>query len=220
MVNEIIFCLHAVLIMLFIRAMMTRGSPALIALAALQSILANLFVLKTITLFSLAVTPSDAYTIGSMICINVLRECFGKKAAKQVIGLNVLFTLFFICMSFIQISYIPDSLDTAHSLYKTLLTPSFRILSASLCTFFISQLVDYKLYGAFRKRFAIRSAMVFSLLFSQLLDTVLFSFAGLCGIAPNLYHIIFFSYLVKVATLLLMGFLTKPLLAYEKVKHA
>jgi uncharacterized PurR-regulated membrane protein YhhQ (DUF165 family) len=78
MLNESVFFLQVVLIIAFSLLALKRGSAALTTWITVQALLANLFVLKQITLFGLNVTASDGFAIGSLLGINLLQEYFSK----------------------------------------------------------------------------------------------------------------------------------------------
>ena len=62
--NELIFLFHILLVLSFVLGALRLGKNALLSLLALQAILANLFVVKQISLFGFAVTCSDVFAIG------------------------------------------------------------------------------------------------------------------------------------------------------------
>ena len=203
--NEWLFFIHILLLLIFIRSSLFFGKSALIAFCSLQTILANLFIAKEITLFSLPVTPTDAYTIGTFFTLNLIRERYGSEEAKKMIHLNLLFLLFFILMGTIQTRYIPTLNDTTHSSYVNILSIAPRIFIASTISFYLSQLLDNSLFFRARKLLSFPFAMLISLSLSQLFDTIFFTYIGLSGILTNLVSVIFFSYLIK---LIAIGFLS------------
>lgn len=168
---------------------------------AIQALIANLFVLKQITLFGLDVTASDAFAIGSLLGLNFLQEYFGQEEANKATKICFFFMFFFALVSQLHLIYAPSSHDTTHSAFLTLLTLSPRLLIASMSVFFIVQQIDIRFFAFLKKRlptlgFASRSAI--ALVFSQFLDTFLFSFAGLYGVVVSVIDIIAMSFLIKI----------------------
>lgn len=203
--NEIIFVVQLLCIIIFACMALRLGSATLTTWVAIQAIMANLFVLKQITLFGFHVTASDAFAIGSLMGLNFLQEYYGQAQAKQATNTCFLFLFFFAIISQLHIWYIPSPSDSAHSAFATLLSPSPRLFMASMATFFIVQQFDIAFFAFLRKRlphtaFAIRS--VYSLTLSQFLDTVLFTLFGLYGIASNLIDIIVLSFSIKLLSIL------------------
>lgn len=196
--------------------MATRwGKDALSALVIIQTLLANLFILKQIKLFGCNVTSSDAFAIGSMVGLNLLQEYFGKDAARKSIKLCFYFMAFFALMSQVHLFYKPSPVDTAHAAYAQLLTPAPRLLIASLLTFFIVQQVDTRFFGYLKQklvRFPFWSRNLISVASAQLLDTALFTLLGLYGLIDSLFEIFLISFLLKF----LIALSLTPLTALSK----
>lgn len=193
--NEILFLFHILAVVAFTLAALRQGLGALIALIALEGVLANLFVVKQISLFGFSVTCSDVFAIGAILSLNLLQEYFGKEEAKRAVRVSLLTLLFFALVSQIHLLYLPTPLDTAHGAFQTILSQAPRIISASIATFYLVQQIDVRLFGLLKGKFPVRIAI--SLLCSQLLDTVLFSFLGLYGLVESLFDIILVSFLIK-----------------------
>ncbi|EPP30444.1 putative integral membrane family protein [Chlamydia psittaci 84-8471/1] len=71
-------------------------------------------------------------------------------------------------------------------------------------TVILVQIIDLKLFSYLKtlfkdKAFGTRSAI--SLVSSQIIDTLLFSFLGLYGIVANLTHVILFSLITKICVI-------------------
>lgn len=199
--NESIFLLQAAVIGIFALTAFRLGKEALTAWVAIQALIANLFVLKQIHLFGLEVTASDAFAIGSLLGLNLLQEKFGREEANQAVKICFFFMFFFAIVSQLHLLYEPSTFDTTHSAFSTLLTLTPRLLLASMTVFFIVQKVDILFFGYLKTRFphltfAWRAAA--SLVLSQFLDTVLFSFAGLYGVVASMIDIIAMSFAIKM----------------------
>lgn len=203
--NEVIFFLQTVLIVAFALWAMKLGKEALIGWVTIQALIANLFVLKQINLFGLEVTASDAFAIGSLLGLNFLQEYFSREEANKATKICFFFMFFFALVSQLHLLYQPSSFDTTHPAFLTLLTLSPRLLIASMSVFFIVQQVDIQLFGYLKRRFpSINFAWraTFALIITQLLDTVLFSFAGLYGVVASMIDIIVISFLIKMIVIL------------------
>jgi uncharacterized integral membrane protein (TIGR00697 family) len=208
--NEIIFITHLFIVILFALGTLRIGKEALSAWVVLQVILANLFVTKQISLFGLNATCSDVFAIGSVLGLNLLQEYFGKPLAKKTTWISFYFMLFFAGMSQIHLFYTPSSFDTTQSAFQTILASTPRLLFASLFTFLLVQQVDVRLFGFLKSKlsapFTVRN--IISLLITQLLDTVLFSFLGLYGLVSSISEIILISFLLKLLILVLLSPIT------------
>lgn len=202
--NEILFVAQSLLILGFALGAWKLGSGALTAWVAIQALIANLFVLKQITLFGFDVTASDAYAIGSLLGLNFLQEYFSKEEARRATWICFFFLIFFAIVSQLHLLYRPSPHDTTHSAFLTLLSPAPRLLIASMAVFFIVQQFDLRFFSFLKEAlpqagFAIRAGI--ALIVSQFLDTCLFSFAGLYGMVISMADIILVSFTVKLAVI-------------------
>lgn len=199
--NELLFLVQIIVTVCFALGACRLGSAALTSWITLQALVANLFVLKQITLFGFNVTASDTYAIGSLVGLNFLQEYYGKEEAQKATKICFIFLCFFALISQLHLSYEPSLHDTSHSAFMTLLIPAPRLFFASLGTFFIVQQIDIHFFAFLQKKlcsnsFALRVAI--SLLVLQFLDTVLFSVTGLYGLVASITDIILVSFLIKL----------------------
>lgn len=203
-VNEILFFIQSACIIAFAFVALRLGSATLTTWVAIQALVANLFVLKQITLFGFEVTASDSFAIGSLVGLNLLQEYYGREEAKNATWTCFLFLFFFGIVSQLHLLYLPSQHDLSHSAFVTLLSPSVRLFGASMLTFFIVQQFDIFFFAFLQNRlprtsFAVRTT--YSLILSQLLDTVLFSFLGLYGIATAIFDVILISFAIKLISI-------------------
>jgi uncharacterized integral membrane protein (TIGR00697 family) len=215
MYNSIFFVLHMCGIMGFSLVALRFGAAALTSLICVQVILANLFITKQIILLGLHATPTDAYTVGSVLCINMLQEYFGRSSAQRALYISFILLLFYVGASQLQLWYIPAAADSMHVHFDAVLSFMPRIAIASLCVYGLVTYLDVALYHLFKTLMQNRYLLLrnaFSVIICQFLDTVLFSFLGLYGIVDHLWHVIFVSYVVKLLALLV----ALPLVAVSK----
>lgn len=208
--NELIFFCHILAVIGFSLAALRLGKGALTAFIALQGVLANLFVVKQMTLFGFSVTCSDVFAIGGILSLNLLQEYFGKESAKRAVRISLISLLFFALMTQIHLLYEPTSFDTTHAAFAEIFSSSLRIVLASLATFFLVQQFDVRFFSVLKGKLPIRIAI--SLFSSQLLDTVLFSLLGLYGLVESVVDIIFVSFFMKGLIILV----SSPFTAFSK----
>lgn len=199
--NEYIFLLQTFFICIWTLGSLCLGKEALSALIIIQTLLGNLFVAKQITFFDYHVTPTDAFSLGAVMAISLMQEYYGPKAARATLWLSFSTSLFFNIMAQFHRWYLPSAYDTNHAHFEAILSNSPRIIAASLTAYLLSQTIEYTLFNFFRRKYGsgylfIRST--FSILPSQLCDTILFSFLGLYGIVERIDHIVMVSYTIKV----------------------
>lgn len=213
--NEILFFTQIIIIIGFALGALKLGKAALTAWVAVQALIANLFVLKQITLFGFDVTASDAFAIGSLLGLNFLQEYFSREDAKQATWICFFFMLFFTVVSQVHLLYQPSSYDTTQPAFMAILRVAPRLFFASMSVFFIVQQIDIRFFTFLKSRmpkasFAIRAAI--ALVVSQFLDTFLFSFAGLYGIVASIVDIIVVSFILKLVVI----FCFTPVLRWAK----
>ncbi|MBI5272782.1 MAG: queuosine precursor transporter [Chlamydiia bacterium] len=215
MLNEIFFFIQILLVIGFSVGAVRLGSQALVALVALNGVLANLFVVKQMDLFGLTVTCSDVFAVGSILGLNLLQEYFGKEAAQRAVKISFFSLLFFVAVSQIHLWYVPASTDQAHSAFAAILVSTPRIVAASVFVYFLVQKLDVSLFGWMKRRFEGRLLvfrMGISLVLTQFIDTVLFSFLGLYGIVSSMMAVIGVSFIVKCCVI----FCSAPLAALSR----
>lgn len=213
--NEILFLIQTVLIVGFALGAFKLGKGALTAWVAVQALIANLFVLKQITLFGLDVTASDAFAVGSLLGLSFLQEYYGREEAQKATWICFFFMAFFMLVSQLHLHYSPSVHDTTQGAYSAILTPAPRLTMASMGVFFLVQQIDVRLFAYLKAKasgldFAFRTGIV--LVATQLIDTVLFSYAGLYGMVVSMVDIIFISFLIKLTVI----FLITPVLRWTK----
>lgn len=198
--NEALFFAHVLIVLGFILAAYRMGAIALTAMIVLLGVLANLFVVKQMNLFCWTVTCSDVFMIGSILGLNLLQESFGREAANLAIKISLVSLVFFTVMTQIHLLYLPSASDITHGAFRTILSSSPRIIAASILVYYLVQKLDVQVFGWLKKIFKekyLPGRLTLSLLFSQLIDTVFFSFLGLYGIVESVIDIIMMSYLIK-----------------------
>lgn len=196
--NELLFFGHLLFLIGSLFLALRLGKTALTVLMVLQTIFANLFVVKQMLFFGFNVTCSDVYAIGGIFTLNVLQEYFGKEAAKKAIGISFFASLFFVAMAQIHLFYAASPSDQIHGAFEQIFSSTPRIVFASLGVYWLVQQFDCRFFGWLQtkwKPFPFRLGL--SLMVSQLLDTVLFSFFGLYGLVSSLSSIILVSLLTK-----------------------
>lgn len=213
--NEFLFFFQILLVIGFVLGALKLGKEALTSWVVIQALIANLFVVKQITLFGFQVTASDVFAIGSLLALNLLQEFFSKESANKATLICFYIMLFFGSISQIHLLYEPSSLDYSHSSFVTILSPSPRLLFASMTVFFIVQQLDIYIFGFLKNHFSkwgFAFRLSFSLVLSQFLDTILFSFIGLYGIVSSMVDIIIVSFLIK----LIVIFFSAPFVRWAK----
>lgn len=176
------------------------GLSSSFAFLSLISISANLFLLKQIHLFGLSVCASDAFAVGYLFTLNLIQEFFGQKSARKALITSSVVSLAFLLFSWIHMTYvaIPDDILEGH--FSAILSPMPRLVASSLASFILVQLVDISFFAYLRKKCSARFfplRVLTSLLFAEILDTLLYSFFALWGQVNAFNEVLLFSILVK-----------------------
>ena len=196
--NEIIFFLQLALILAALLLALRFGRGALLTYIVLSCVLANLFVVKQITLFNLTVTASDAFAVGSFFALNLAQEFFGKPFAEKCAYTTFGFMFFYMAATLVHLWYRPDAADMTHPAFLQIMNITPRLSIVSLSVFLFSQRLDIALFSFLRKRLSLYASQNISLCVSQLFDTVLFSFGALYGVVFKVFDVILFSWLIKL----------------------
>lgn len=202
--NELIFLLQTALVSSGVLVGVHLGASALITIIVSYCLLANLFVLKTISLFGMTATAADAFTIGATLGLNLLQEYFGKEATKKAMQINIATLFLYLLLTQIHLWYLPSPGDISQAAYALLLLPAPRIVIASFVVYFLAQHIDYTLYGLLIAHTPTSWLLIRnygSVIVSQLFDTVAFSLLGLYGLVDNIGQVMFISYAVKLIAL-------------------
>jgi len=204
-VNIFLFFLQNIAIVVSLIGALSYRKEMLICLVCLMGVFSNLFVLKQIDLFGYSATCADVFAVGTSLGLNLLQEYWGKATAKRTIWLSFFSLVFFLCMTQFHLCYIPNEYDCTSGAFDTILCFTPRIVAASFISYLISQSFECYFFGFLNKWLSGRFFLFrnyCSLSLSQLLDTVIFSFLGLYGIAGNITHIIIVSYFIKLIIIL------------------
>lgn len=200
--NSILFLVSSLMVSAASLFCLKQSKTLLTAWIALLGVMANLFVLKQITLFGMNATASDVFAVGSLLGLNLLREHFDMESCKKAILISFFCMMFFGLMAQLHLLYIPNDFDHSQEAYRLLLQHNFRIIIASVGVFFTVQIIDVLLYTLFLKHlnsFALRN--ILSLSISQAIDTALFSFVGLYGLVDDIISIMLISYVIKLTAI-------------------
>ena len=211
MINEIIFFSHIFLIIATLTFAFTRGAELLMTTTALFTLLSNLFILKSITLFSFTATACDPFTIGIVLGLNLLQEHYGFAHAQKAIMINTITTIIFLMFAQLHCAYLPALTDTMAPLYEQLFFFVPRITLVSLLSYYLSQTVDAYSYAFFRRltdgscspATAKTITSFCSMATSQLFDTLFFTYAALSGIHESLWSIALVSYTIKLIAIVI-----------------
>ncbi|WP_213357678.1 queuosine precursor transporter [Chlamydiifrater phoenicopteri] len=179
------------------------------------TLIANIFVTKQVSLFSLDVTATDVYIIGLLTVINLFREFYGAEEARKVLQISWVLSIAYLIASRLHAAMVPSVHDQSQEHFIFLLSPALRLTMASLGALVLSQITEEKTFlflkKLFRGRFfSARSAL--SMILSQVVDTVFFCFVGLYGLVAKVDDVIIMSLSAKSLGIIL----SMPILSFMR----
>jgi len=224
MSNDIIFVLQILAGLTFILIAFRIGFHWLLALIAVQAVLMNIFVLKTMDLFTLeAVTGGNVLYASIFLGTDMICEHIGAKKARQAVWLGFFASLFFVVMSQFIIWYVPSSFPDSimmHESLKGIFELAPRIMFASMLAYLVSQNLDILIFNWLKKLTKKKHLWLrnnASTMVSQFFDTIIFTFVGLYGTIAtpeNVWTIILFTYIIKI----IVAALDTPFIYLSKLK--
>ncbi|RDU69062.1 VUT family protein [Helicobacter cholecystus] len=214
MSNEFLLCLSVVLIYGgIVIAYIFFKVRGLLLFMLLATVLANIEVTLLIKAFGLEQTLGNILFASTFLITDALSEIRGKELAQQSIRLTIFGSIIFLISSQMWLLYtLQDSL--MHTYLSHIFSQTPRIIIVSLIVFAIASYVDVwlyhwwwrlstKIWGSKKKFLWLRNNA--STLFSQLLNTVFFSFGAFYGVLEInvITKIILSSYMIFICTSLL-----------------
>lgn len=202
--NELYFLLHASVLATLSIVALHNGKEMLITFIVLQTIFANFFVTKQITLCGFNATAADPFIIGSALSLNLLQEYFGRALAIRTVKLTFTSLLLFALFSQLHLLYSPSCFDTTHYHFKALLEITPRLVIASFIAYGLVSYLDTRLYAMLKTPIpwpTIRNG--FCVVITQALDTVLFTIIGLSGVLSSLGDLMIVSYVIKLSCVII-----------------
>ena len=120
---------------------------------SVATILANLTVCKMIDIFSYTTSLGNVLFASTFLATDIMSEKYSKKDAKKGVYISIFSGITFIIITQLTLLFIPSSDDVVNSAMKTLFSISIRTIAASMLMFFISNMLDIKLYNYLKERF-------------------------------------------------------------------
>ncbi|HRX83758.1 MAG TPA: queuosine precursor transporter [Phycisphaerae bacterium] len=215
--NDALFLLHLLaaggILLLFARL----GRTWLVALIVVCTLLMNIAVAKSVTIFGMSVTGGNVLFATVFLANDVLNEHFGRRAARQAVLIGFATGLVVVVMMQFVLRYEPNAFDTAQAalvqLFDVRAYP--RVVAASMVSYLLAQLLDVQIYQWIRSRTGagrmlwLRSNA--STWLAQAYDTVFFTTVGITALPvawldagpiatwSTWWQAVVFAYLLKIA---------------------
>lgn len=190
MSNELIFFIQTIVGLSMVLIAFRLGKNWLYALIAVNYVLANIFVTKTIVLFGFEATGGNVLYGAIFLSTDILSEYYGKAAARKGVFIGFGATLFYLIMSQFMIGYQASPNDWGASAgMDSIFGFAPGIVLASLTAYLISQLHDVWAFEFWKNKFSGKHLWVrnnFSTASSQLIDSITFSVLAF-AVFPRLF---------------------------------
>ncbi|AHH03001.1 Putative membrane spanning protein [Borrelia nietonii YOR] len=201
--NEILWCImlictYSILLIMY----KFFGEKGLFAWVTSSVIIANMQVLKQVTIFGFNATLGNIIYASSYVATDILSEFYGRETSKKAVYIGFIGFIAFAFITNIQLYFSTNSFDIYLTSLENIFSSIPILLAASIIAYIISQLNDIYLYQFIKDKFPkfifIRSNG--STLVSELIDTIIFvSIATYFNIFPKEAYldIIISTYLIK-----------------------
>jgi len=219
MSNELIFFIQTIIGLAIVLVAFRMGKTWLYVLIAVNYVLANIFVTKTIILFGYEATGGNVLYGAIFLTTDILSEYHGKEAARKGIFIGFGATLFYLIMSQMMLAYTASPNDWgAAAGMESIFGFAPGIVLASLIAYLISQLHDvwaFHLWKDFFKGKYLWLRNNLSTATSQLIDSLTFAILAFAvfprffmdpeGILPMsvVWEIVLTTYVLKLMVAIL-----------------
>ncbi len=151
--------------------------------AVLSVVLANIQVVKLVSLFGLDATLGNVLYVSSFFVTDAISEFYGKEEAKKTMYVSLFASVMYLICGQFAVAFEPLAFDTqGHDALSVIFQFSPRIVVASFICYWFSQTVDINVYHHMtEKNYSLWIKNLWSTLVSQLADSFLFVFIAFWG---------------------------------------
>ncbi len=215
MPNEVILIVSLIVIYsLVVLAYKFLGKTGLYCWTVIATIAANIEVLIIVDAFGMEMTLGNILFASTFLVTDILSENEGKKESQKAVIIGIAASIVFMLISQSWMLYTPNENDWASPSITNIFKNTPRLMFASLIVYAIVQMFDVFMYHTIWKctsKLCKDSSRFLWLrnngatLISQLLNTVLYTFAAFYGVydIKTLMNIAFSTFVIYVVTSLL-----------------
>lgn len=128
------------------------GESGIIGFMAVATILANIILVKSVTLLGISATLGNVMFASNFLATDILTECYGVKSARKGAIFAICSSIMFLIAIQIALVFTPNEFDFAQESLQTLFGFMPRITLASVALFALSNILDVNLYEHLRKK--------------------------------------------------------------------
>ncbi len=186
MTNELLWL--ALMVVTFVGIILAYrffGKVGLYIWMAMAIIIANIQVMKTISIFGLVTALGNIIYGTTFLATDILNENYGKKEAKKAVWVGFFILITTTIVMQICLKFIPDASDSLSPALQQIFGLLPRITVASLTAYLISQLHDVWAFDFWKKLFKNKLLWLrnnLSTMTSQLIDNIIFTFIAFVGL--------------------------------------
>lgn len=184
------------------------GLMGLFAWIAMNAVIANIQVTKTIEFFGLTATLGNIAYGSIFLATDAISEKYGFKEARKAVVIGFVSLLFFVLVMQLSLLFTPQS-GAVHEAFTVIFGLIPRIALGSLIAYILSQGLDIYLFQALKKNTPGEKKLYFrnivSTATSQLIDTAIFVPIAFLGIFEFqiVFDIFITTYLIKLGVALI-----------------
>ncbi|PKL01565.1 MAG: hypothetical protein CVV56_00860 [Tenericutes bacterium HGW-Tenericutes-1] len=210
MPNELLWIIFALMnFILFIVCYKLFGKTGVFVWIAMGTILANIQVMKTVTLFGIEATLGNIMYGTIFLATDALSEKYGKKSAQKAVYLGFFTLAVSIIIMQIALQFNPNQYDTAQPHLDAIFGFYLRVAGASLIAYLISQTLDVYIFNKIKDRLPdtkwlwVRNNV--ATIISQIFDTAIFVSIAFIGVMDSdiLWQIFISTFVIKMMVALL-----------------
>lgn len=145
--NEILLLIEMIIVFsLVLASKKLFGKNGLFIWIAIASVLANIQVTKSVTVFGISATLGNVLFSSNFLATDILTECYGVREGKRGVYISLFSILVYIVISQITLIFTPNEIDTVSGAMNTLFSLAPRVCISSVVMCFIANLADVHLY--------------------------------------------------------------------------
>ncbi|MBN2068196.1 MAG: queuosine precursor transporter [Opitutales bacterium] len=169
----------------------------------ISAIVANLQVIKLVTLFGVEATLGNIVYASSFLVTDILSENYGKKDARKAVLIGFCSLISMVVLMQMALVFIPSENDFVQESLEQIFGLMPRLMVASFCAYFLSQFHDVWMYHLLKKQAAegrglwLRNTVSTSI--SQAIDSSVFTVIAFWGVFESslLWEIFLTTYFLK-----------------------
>lgn len=128
------------------------GKSGVIGFMGLATIMANIFIVKSVTLLGIGATLGNVMFASNFLATDILTESYGVKEARKGVKFAIFSAIAFLLCTQLALAFIPNEIDIAQESMSLMFGITPRITMASVILFALSNFLDVTLYEYLRNK--------------------------------------------------------------------